>query len=103
VSLNTPTYNLARVVGLLAARQYRITGLAVQGAGELGFDESDIVECVSALRATDFYKTMEAERRPGFWQDVYRTEHGGIPLYVKVQLDGRNPDELVVVIQFKRL
>ena len=103
MSGQTPSYDLARVVALIAALQYRITGLAVQGAGELGFDESDIVECVGALRATDFYKTMEAERRPGFWQDVYRTEHGGIPLYVKVQLEGLNPEELVVVIQFKRL
>jgi hypothetical protein len=98
-----PTYDHPRVLALIAARQYRITGGAVQGAGELGFDESDIVECVGALRASDFYKTMVAEMRPGFWQDVYRTEHGGIPLYVKVQLEGLNPDELVVVIQFKRL
>lgn len=90
-------------MALIAARRYRITGRSVQGAGGLRFDEGDIVECVGALRASDFRKTMEAERRPGFWQDVYRTEHGGIPLYVKVQLEGRNPDELVVVIQFKRL
>ena len=103
VSDPPPTYELARVLALIAARQYRVTGRAVQGAGELGFDESDIVECVGALRASDFYKTMEAEMRPGFWQDVYRTKHGGIPLYVKVQLEGLNPDELVVVIQFKRL
>ena len=98
-----PTYDLGRVSQLLIAKRYRITGTAVQGAGELGFDESDIVECVGALRPEQFYKTMEAERRRGFWQDVYRTSHGGIPLYVKVQLEGQDPNDLLVVIQFKRL
>jgi hypothetical protein len=98
-----PTYDLVRVVELFATKRYRITGLAVQEAGELGFDESDVVECVGALSVAHFYKTMEATRRPGFWQDVYRTEHGGIPLYVKIQLEGTNPNDLLVVIQFKRL
>ena len=103
MSRSGPTYDLARVVALIATKRYRITGLAVKEAGELGFDESDIVECVGALSSAHFYKTMDADRRPGFWQDVYRTEHGGIPLYVKVQLEGMNADELLVVIQFKRL
>jgi hypothetical protein len=98
-----PTYDLARVVELVANRCYRITGVAVQGAGELGFDEDDVVECVTGLETAHFYKTMEAERRPGFWQDVYRTVHGGIPIYVKVQLEGQDPNDRVVVIQFKRL
>ena len=103
MSGSAPKYDLARVLALVAAGSYRITGAAARGAGDLGFDEIDIVECVGALLAADFYKRMEALKRPGFWQDVYRTEHGGIPLYVKVQLEGLNPDELVVVIQFKRL
>ena len=103
MSGSAPKYDLALVVALIAAGSYWITGAAARGAGDLGFDESDIVECVGALVAADFYKAMEAKKRPGFWQDVYRTEHGGIPLYVKVQLEGLSPDELVVVIQFKRL
>jgi len=98
-----PTYDLARVAALVATTRYRMTGLAVKEAGELGFDESDIVECVGALSSAHFYKTMQAEKRPGFWQDVYRTEHGGIPLYMKIQLEGTNPNDLLVVIQFKRL
>ena len=96
-------YDLTRVVTLMATTRYRLTGRAVNEAGELGFDEDDIVECVCALTSAHFYKTMEADKRPGFWQDVYRTEHGGIPLYVKGQLEGMNPDDLLVVIQFKRL
>lgn len=98
-----PTYDLARVAALVATKRHRITGLEVKEAGELGFDESDIVECVGALSSAHFYKTMEAEKRPGFWQDVYRTEHGGIPLYMKIQFEGTNPNDLLVVIQFKRL
>jgi hypothetical protein len=103
VGASAPTYSLARIVELIRAKRYRITGTAVQNAGELGFDESDVVECVGALEAAHFHKTMEAEQRPGFWQDVYRTSHGGIPLYVKVQVEGQEPKDLLVVISFKRL
>ena len=98
MSGSAPRYDLALVVALIAAGSYQIRGAAARGAGDLGFDESDIVECVGALVAADFYKTMEAKKRPGFWQDVYRTEHGGIPLYMKIQLEGTDPNDLFVVI-----
>lgn len=98
-----PTYDLATIKALVSTGQCVITGQAVNGAGELGFDRSDIVSCVLALTAVDFYKTMPAEKRPGLWQDVYRPVHCGIALYVKLQLaprsDGRS---LSVVVQFKR-
>ena len=74
----------------------------VQGppnAALLGFDEGDIVETVLELRPPDFYKSMEAERRPGLWQDVYRASRRGFRLYVKLQLGF---DGYAVVIQFER-
>lgn len=79
-----------------------MTGASARGAGELGFDEADIFACVVGLTGAEFYKSMEADARPGFWQDVYRPTYGGIELYVKVQLEGAAPDELSVIIQFKR-
>lgn len=97
-----PTYALDLVQSLLASKKYRITGAALRGAGELGFDEDDVVSCICELNAAVFYKSMEAERRPGFWQDVYRPTYGGIALYAKVQIEGTSPDDLLVVIQFKR-
>ena len=57
-------------------------------------------DSVVALQATDFYKSMASEMRPGTWQDVYRPVYLGIPLYVKLQL---TPARLVVVISFKEL
>ena len=102
MSSTQPTYSLQRVQELVTLVRYRISGTAVNGAGDLGFDEQDVVACVGALVTADFYKTMEATHRPGFWQDVYRPVYGGIDVYVKVQLEGTDPDDTAVLIQFKR-
>ncbi len=87
----------------MAADRYRVTDSARRGALELGLDESDIVECVASLLPRHFYKSMESPRRAGTWQDVYRPTVGGIRLYMKVQIVGTDPTDLMVVISFKRL
>lgn len=95
-----PTYDL-RHIQALAERGppwVRIT-LAAHGNGALlRFDDEDIVRTVSALQRSDFYKSMEAERRPGLWQDVYHASRRGIRLYIKLQVGF---DGCAVVVQFK--
>jgi len=93
---------LDQVCALVKERRYRVTGTAAREAGALSLEEADIVACVIGLNEAVFYKSMQALNRPGFWQDVYRPEYGGIQLYVKLQLEGAVPDDLVVIIQFKR-
>lgn len=94
-----PTYDLARVQALVERGHYRITMSSMRGAARLGFDESDICACVQALSLSDFYKTMEAEKAPGRWQDVYRPVYQGTPMYVKVQI---SHDARAVVVSFKQ-
>jgi hypothetical protein len=96
-----PTYRLALVQALWRAGSKVITWSAKQGALTLGFDDGDI-ECVilGLTEDVDFYKSMPAEKRPGWHQDVYRTVHEGKPLYLKVQLAGTEGP--VVLISFKR-
>jgi motility quorum-sensing regulator / GCU-specific mRNA interferase toxin len=100
---STPHYPLERIQELVGTRRYMTRGIAVRGAGELGFDEKDIVDCVLALTIDDFYKPMPSEKRAGLWQDVYRPTHLGISLYVKLQIEGERPEDIAVIIQFKRL
>lgn len=50
--------------------------------------------------STDFYKSMTSLRDRTLWQDVYRPNYGGVPLYVKVQIVG---ERMAVVISFKAL
>jgi motility quorum-sensing regulator/GCU-specific mRNA interferase toxin len=73
--------------------------VADEGASKLGWSRSDIVEAVLELTRQDFYKSMESERLPGLWQDVYHLEFRGVWLYIKLQLatTGR-----AFVVQFKR-
>jgi hypothetical protein len=76
-----------------------ISSAARHAAGELGFSRDDIVEAVLMLEPECFYKSMEAERFPGLWQDVHHLWHGIVELYIKLQIDPRGR---AVVIQFKR-
>lgn len=78
--------------------KFQITFSARAGAALLGLGEAEIVRCVLELRQSDFYKSMEAEKAPGLWQDVYRPVFEGLVLYVKVQI-ARQGD--AIVISFK--
>lgn len=95
-----PTYDLQHLQQLVGQGELSrfVTVAAQRGAGDAGFADADIIAAVLELGHADFYKTMEAERCPGMWQDVYRLAFRGTALYIKLQLsaDGR-----AVVIQFK--
>jgi motility quorum-sensing regulator / GCU-specific mRNA interferase toxin len=96
-----PTYDLQRLQQLIGQGPLtrRITNSATDAAALLGLGEDDIVEVVLSLAPAQFYKSMEAERRPGLWQDVYHAAYHGVGLYIKLQLE---PAGLAVVVQFKR-
>ncbi|HST62849.1 MAG TPA: type II toxin-antitoxin system MqsR family toxin [Longimicrobium sp.] len=97
----TPTYDLEliqRCVGQ-GALTSSIMAVAAAGASELGWTLEHIIEAVLLLSSGDFYKTMESERVPGLWQDVYHLQYRKVHLYIKVQM-GQNGRAYVV--QFKR-
>lgn len=94
-----PWYDLDIFKGLICEGQYRITSSALQGALLLGHDSQDICECLlEYLNQTHFYKSMPAERVPGLWQDVYKINYQGFPLYLKLQIGATG---LAVIISFK--
>lgn len=74
---------------------------------DLGMPRHLVFAVVAALKATEFYKTMQSEQNPGLWQDVYRTSvtcpkyPSGVTVYCKVQLV--HGGLTVVVISFKKL
>ncbi|HSU17292.1 MAG TPA: type II toxin-antitoxin system MqsR family toxin [Longimicrobium sp.] len=98
---DTPAYDLERIQQLVGQGELSrvITGASRQGADQLGFEEPDIVAAVLGLTPTCFYKSMEAEKRPGLWQDVYHLHFRAMDLYIKLQID---PDGFAIVVQFKK-
>jgi hypothetical protein len=94
-----PTYDLQEVQRLVGQGELTrfISNAAILGADALLIDRDGIVDVVLSLEPQDFYKTMEAERRPGLWQDVYHRRLGEVELYIKLQIDHRRG---AVVIQF---
>ncbi len=100
---NSPTYPLETVRWLLQANAFLITRQAARDGLELGFDQSQIIAVVKAIRPSEFYKSMPSRVMRGLMQDVYRTNVGSLRLYVKIQVRGSTPDELVVIISCKEL
>jgi motility quorum-sensing regulator / GCU-specific mRNA interferase toxin len=95
----TPTYQLSQIKLLIRELKFSITGTAADEAWALGYEEDDIVKCVLALEPSELHKTMESERIPGLWQDVYRTKLDGKVIYLKLQIEQKYGH--AVVIQFK--
>jgi motility quorum-sensing regulator/GCU-specific mRNA interferase toxin len=98
--LPVPTYDLAEVQQRVRSGYFRVTASARATILKLSLEHSAAADCVLALTAADFYKTMESEAAPGLWQDVYRPVFGGLAMYLKLQISF---DGFVVVISFKEL
>lgn len=96
-----PTYDLQYLQQLVGQGELSriITGAAREGASDCGLDVPGIVAAVLELGPTHFYKTMEAGKCPGLWQDVYHLVFRGLELYIKLQL---SPDHRATVVQLKR-
>ena len=94
----TPHCPLERVKVLAAARRIRPTGAALRGAKALGMDYPGMLEVISSLERTDFYKSMTSHMDHRVWQDVYRplTAVGYVYLKVSVVDD-------VLIVSFKGL
>ena len=95
------TYNLYELQELLRNPETRwVTRTAEINASSVGIiGKEEIVARVLQLVSDEIYKTMPAEKVPGLWHDVYKTQENGIPLYIKLQ---KNYDGKGVVIQLKR-
>lgn len=84
--MQTPTYPLALVKGLMRDGDWALTSVALDNALELGFDEEDVYDCVvNELQEMHFYKTMASEKKHGLMQDVYFIAYENRRLYVKLR------------------
>ncbi len=101
------TYSLKDIKDLIRAETYFVTGTAADTARmDFTFDETQIVDVIMNLSETDFYKTMESVKKPGYYQDVYKP---GLVIgrkilraYVKLQIVTSRKGEQAVVISFKK-
>lgn len=71
------------------------------GLMQLGLTRNNALAVIASMDAGMFYKSMEALKRPGVWQDVYRVQTpSGAKAYVKLS---PMPPQQWVVISFKPL
>lgn len=93
-----PHYSLELIKQLIESGDRFVTKQATLDASYIGFTKEDIYQVILDLKASDFYKTMEAENNPLLWHDVYHYKHdeADVTLYIKLQIKKN-----AVVISFK--
>jgi motility quorum-sensing regulator/GCU-specific mRNA interferase toxin len=94
----TPHCALPIVRALIEAGKVRTTHTARVGAVALGFNYSDMLAVVLALKPVDFYKSMTTYADHTIWQDVYRPKTAAGDVYLKLTVI-----EDVLIVSFKEL
>ncbi|WP_312949904.1 type II toxin-antitoxin system MqsR family toxin [Superficieibacter sp.] len=93
----TPHTDLAVVQEMVRQGKRRVTTTAYNGAAALGFSSrNEMFEVILALTPSDFYKSMEAEKDPGYWQEVYKPVYLCQDIYLKFIVK-----DDVVIVSFK--
>lgn len=83
-----PTYDLDAIKAALdSVDQLTMTSSALRDAIALGFDRAGVVETITTIGRTMFYKSMTTFADHRVWQDVYHVPSRGMVLYVKFQAD----------------
>ena len=94
----TPHCKLPLIKALVTVGKVRTTHAARAGANDLGFDFSDMLSVVMALKAADFYKSMTTCADHTAWQDVYRPSTPAGDVYLKLTVI-----DDVLIVSFKEL
>lgn len=95
-----PHYDLATIqADVVRLGVSAFTKSAMDGGRVLGLSSTVMLQVVSELRRSDFFKSMTTYANHAIWQDVYcPTLWGDVELYVKVTCRPQGPP----VISFKR-
>ena len=81
---SAPHCKLTVVKSLLQAGNFRVTRSARTGAEAMGIDFQGMLAVISALQASDFYKSMTTYSDHTIWQDVYRPRLVTGQVYLKI-------------------
>jgi len=97
---NTPHCRLSVIKALVQADKVRATGVAYQGAQELGIHNLDgMCAVVLSLTMANFKKSMTTHADHRIWQDVYNTQTAnGADVYLKLTVI-----DDVLIVSFKEL
>ena len=83
-----PTYDLNAIKAALdSVDRLTMTSSALRDAVALGFVRAGVVETITTIGRTMFYKSMTTFADHRVWQDVYHVPLRGMVLYVKFQAD----------------
>ena len=95
---SAPHCKLTVVKSLLQAGNFRVTRSARTGAEAMGIDFQGMLAVISALQASDFYKSMTTHADHTIWQDVYRSRTAVGEVYLKLTVI-----DDVLIVSFKEL
>lgn len=83
-----PTYDLEAIkLAIGSVETLAMTTTALRDATALGFDRGGIVETITGIERSMFFKSMTTFADHCVWQDVYHVPARGLTLYIKFQAD----------------
>jgi hypothetical protein len=93
-----PHYPISDIQELVNEGKRFITMTATIDGTYIDFGKDDIYNTVLALKESNFYKSMQSDKNPILWHDVYHYQHDGVDilLYIKLQIKKN-----AVVVSFK--
>ena len=94
----TPHYDLLRVAKLVKNGHYVLTAKVENDINSYGYTLTAVGEALLNINNTHFSKSMESERRPGEWLDVYSLPFDDDIFYIKFKISS---EPAVVVLSFK--
>lgn len=94
----TPHCKLPVVKALVEAEKVRATQSARLGTTVLGFELSDMLAVVTALKPADFYKSINTHADHSVWQDEYYPSTPAGDVYLKLTVI-----DDVLIVSFKEL
>lgn len=86
MDLRKPKYQLKDVRKAIEKKEIIPNLGVIESAHSLGFSETEVYQQILSLKSNDFYKSTSEYYNHKVWQDVYKKEINGIPIYIKFKL-----------------
>ena len=90
IGKTTPSYSLKDAKKSIKKKKIILLQKVIESTNNMCLTISQAHQEILKLKARDFYKSVPDKRNNNIWQDVYKKEIKGFPIYIKFKIVGGN-------------
>jgi len=90
IGKTTPSYSLKGAKKLIRKNKIICLKTVIDSTNNMCLTISQAHQEILKLKAKDFYKSVPDKRNNNIWQDVYKKEIKGFPIYIKFKIGAGN-------------